>query len=147
MPLRGINNRSLQFRIYFLALVTLSVTTGCRDASQKQTIPVTGKVNFKGQPLAGATVFFVPDSGPRATGETNAKGEFRLMTYRPGDGAVVGDFKVGITKYVADPATAKDPVPGMKNEIPEKYGNPASSGLTAKVETGKKIAPTFDLSE
>jgi len=127
--------------------VVLSSLPGCRDSNQRQTAAVHGKVTFRGQPLAGANIFFVAEKGPRASADTDSQGEFRLMTYRAGDGAVPGDYKVGISKYVADPATAKDPVPSMKNEIPEKYGNPTTSGLTAKVVAGKTNDFTFDLTE
>lgn len=98
-------------------------------------------------PLLAGLIFFVTDQGPRASADTDSQGKYRLMTYRVGEGAVPGNFKVGISKYVADPATAKDPVPAMKNEIPEKYGNPMNSGLSAKVVAGKSTEFNSDLVE
>lgn len=126
--------------------MALGLLAGCgRDSSQMETVAVSGVVTFKGQPLSGATLFFVPDKGPRAQAESDKDGKFRVMTYRPGDGAVPGDFKITVAKYVPDPATANTHTPGSINEVPEKYNNPTSSGLTAKVEKGKKYDLKFDL--
>lgn len=149
--MRAINRRLIivnrHIALSLAVALMLSVQPGCRDASQRETAAVHGTVTFRGQPLAGANIFFVTDKGPRASADTDSQGRYRLMTYRTGDGAVPGDFNVGISKYVADPATAKDPVPGMKNEIPEKYGNPTTSGLSAKVVAGKSNEFNFDLAE
>jgi hypothetical protein len=145
-----INIRSHRHRL--AAGLTLAMTVGLfagcgRDSSQMETVAVSGVITFKGQPLSGATLFFVPDKGPRATAESDKDGKFRVMTYRSGDGAVPGDFKITVAKYVPDPATANTHTPGSKNEVPEKYNNPASSGLTAKIEKGKKYELKFDLTE
>lgn len=132
-----------------LCAVALAITllSGCGSSDQKETASVQGLVTFRGEPLAGATVFFVPEKGPRATAETDANGTFKLMTYRPGDGAVPGEFKVSVAKYVLDPATAKNSTPSTKNEVPERYGNTTSSMLRATVEKGKKNEFKFELTE
>jgi hypothetical protein len=137
-------NRPLVACAIVLALTLLS---GCGSSDEKETASVQGLVTFRGEPLAGATIFFVPEKGPRATAETDAKGTFKLMTYRPGDGAVPGEFKVSVAKYVLDPATAKNSTPSTKNEVPERYGNTTSSMLRAKVEKGKKNEFKFELTE
>lgn len=128
--------------------IGFGLLAGCgRDSSTMETVAASGVVTFKGQPLSGATLFFVPDKGPRASAESDKDGKFKLMTYRPGDGAVPGDFKITIAKYVPDPATANTHTPGSINEVPEKYNNPTSSGLTAKIEKGKKNEFKFELTE
>lgn len=142
--------RSLQIsRVLCLcaSFVAVSLVSGCGSSDQRETASVQGVVTFRGEPLAGATVFFMPEKGPRATGETDEKGVFKLMTYRPGDGAVPGEFKISIAKYVLDPATAKNSTPSTKNELPERYGNTTSSMLRAKVEKGKKNEFKFELTE
>ncbi|HEY4259915.1 MAG TPA: hypothetical protein VGM98_07140 [Schlesneria sp.] len=129
------------------ALVALGLFSGCGGSNEKETASVQGLITFRGEPLSGATVFFVPEKGPRATADTDAKGVFKLMTYRPGDGAVPGDFKISVAKYVIDPTTANNPTPSTKNEVPERYGNATTSMLRAKVEKGKKNEFKFELTE
>ena len=116
----------------FTGLILVSVS-GCRGEPEVKLVPVDGIVTLDGTPVEAANVFFAPAKGPAAKADTDKDGKFRLMTNRPGDGAVPGDFQVSIAKFVPDPATAKDPVPGMKNELPDKYNSPATSGLTATV--------------
>ena len=85
--------------------------------------------------------------------KTDASGNYALMTFQAGDGAVPGDYNVGITKYERAATTGssseedyvpvergQSPAPA-KNLLPAKYANPAKSGLTAKVIEGSN---TFD---
>ena len=52
-----------------------------------------------GQPVEGASVQFVPvDGGPPAFGTTDASGVFTLTTFKQGDGARKGEYKVTVTK-------------------------------------------------
>lgn len=113
---------------------------------------VKGKVTYNGQPVAGATVTFMPTTGPLATGVTDSSGEFTLTTTgKPG--AVLGKHRVGITKMAAageggaagmTPDDMKkmqmEQMKGggdetVKSEIPEKYADPKSSGLEATVSS------------
>jgi hypothetical protein len=80
-----------------------------------KTRPVTGTVNLKGQPLANATVAFFPvDSGVgmSATGETDAQGHFKVQTHAGGTtfvpGAMVGEYKVTVSKTAAGTASASN---------------------------------------
>ena len=117
---------------------------------------VKGRVTYRGQPLAGANVSFVPTQGQIATGVTDASGQFTLQT-GPRPGAAVGQYKVCVTKFspasLVSPARAEDikkmkmyqggkvPAPS-KSEIPEKYGHPNQSGLEAVV-TGNPPQAAF----
>jgi hypothetical protein len=65
-------------------------------------------ITLEGTPVAGATVLFMPDGqdgGRPASGVTSSDGTFRLMTYKPDDGALPGKYRVLILKTEA----AKDP--------------------------------------
>ena len=81
---------------------------------------------------------------------TDSEGNFTITTNgRPG--ATVGTHKVAISKITGSATPTAAPKPedmmkmqkdnmgkantGPKNEIPEKYSNPESSGLTAEVTT------------
>ena len=74
---------------------------GC-SGSTYDLAPAKGKLTCKGQPVANASVFFLPDhskpSQPLKQAEaiTNESGEFVLTTVRNGDGAIVGKHKVKI---------------------------------------------------
>lgn len=124
---------------------------------------VTGKVTFKGQPVANADVTFSnKDHNRSAFGRTNEDGEYELTTFQANDGAVAGKHSVFITKLQppADtPAIAPieseqyippgvgvstDPVK-PKSDIPEKYGAEATSGLIAVVNEDNNNVANFDL--
>lgn len=118
---------------------------------------VSGQVTYRGQPLAGATVSFVPRQGQIATGVTDANGQFTLQTgARPG--AAAGEYKVAVTKYSqADPRRPARPADVKKSkmyqggklpappqsELPQKYGHPQQSGLEAVV-TGNPSQAAFE---
>jgi hypothetical protein len=70
----------------------LFLVSGCGGGSG--TVPVRGTVTFKGKPVPSGTVTFIPDSGPHATGELGPDGSYTVATYRSGDGAVPGSYKV-----------------------------------------------------
>jgi len=102
---------------------------------------VSGKVTADGKPLDAGTVTFIATDNqrPNATGAIQPGGSYSLQTTEPGDGAVVGDYKVAVTDV--DSKTYNTPLPGMpvekpKSAIPKKYQDASSSGLTAKVERG-----------
>ena len=91
-----------------------------------------------GKPVEGAAVGFLPVSGgPVASGTTDAEGRLELSTMsRPG--APVGKHVVTVTKVKhsginPDGTIAPD---GIKTKwlVPEKYGEPATSGLRAVVD-------------
>src|SRR6478672_3109711 len=60
--------------------------------------PVTGRVTYKGKPVANAAVSFTLESGGAriATGQTDNDGRFTLGTYAIGDGVTVGSHRVGV---------------------------------------------------
>lgn len=103
---------------------------------------VSGTVTYQGKPIPKGTVTFIPTDGtrPSATGTIN-DGAYTLQTTEPGDGAVVGGYKVAISDI--DPAVLNTAVPGMpvqapKSLIPKKYGDANTSGLTAEVQSGSQ---------
>jgi len=84
-------------------LVMLSVMSGCGKAAKLPTVPATGTLTYKGQPVADAHVSFIPAdllSGKPATGVTDAHGRFTLQTHVGGstfvNGALTGEYNVTI---------------------------------------------------
>ena len=114
--------------------------------------PVSGTILQKGQPLAGATVTFVPKGGGRLSmGVTDAEGKFTLKAFEEGDGAVIADHVVTVSKF------AKSHIIPVKNDetgitfrskaeeiayynppslLPERYGNEVQTPFRATVTSG-----------
>ncbi|MDZ7618744.1 MAG: hypothetical protein U1E05_17200, partial [Patescibacteria group bacterium] len=105
--------------------------------------PVRGVVTLDGQPVAGAAVMFMPNSGGRpAIGVTDKDGGFSLQTETPGDGALLGEHAVTVTlQETSGIATDPDGLSGeiapggirIKWIVPQRYSDPKTSNLTATV--------------
>jgi hypothetical protein len=110
---------------------------------------VSGTVKVDGQPLTKGTVTFIATDGknPNATGAIDSSGRYTLQTTEPGDGAVVGSYKVAISDVDADvmnTAVPGMPPPVQKSAIAKTYLDANTSGLTATVESGSNTKD-FDL--
>src|SRR5262245_17598964 len=120
---------------------------GCNSASVSGTVPVSGKVTYKGTPVEGAIVTFVPEGkGRPATATTTAGGAFSLTTV-DSPGAMPGKYKVTVDKveYGAasslsmEAAAKANPAEGQsKRVLPGKYADAASSPLALEVPSGGK---------
>ena len=142
------------------ALTVLLLAAGCseKDTGPKR-VQATGTVNYKGQPVEGATVLLSPEGpGQAATATTDASGQFKLGTKEAGDGAVPGKYKVLISKTETPPQEEipeDDPRYGQaipevtsKELLPAKYKNPAKSGLMVEVKDGEdNVLPPFELTD
>jgi hypothetical protein len=78
-----------------LAALLALVGAGCGNPTK----PVKGVLTLDGQPFEGAAVVFSPagESGSPAYGRTNKHGAFVLSTYKQGDGALPGDYRVVVS--------------------------------------------------
>lgn len=132
----------------WMMVATFVMTLGCGPSgpTRPQTYPVTGVVTYNGQPAAGANLNFqLTDGSGYAMAITDDAGRYSLMTFEANDGAVPGEYVVGITKYdqavVVDDMSDDDYVPPEEqaavtssgNQLPIKYSVPQTSGLTATV--------------
>jgi hypothetical protein len=130
------------------------VAAGCGGGAK--TAPTSGRITYKGKPVAKAHVSFTPVEGDRraATGLTDDDGRYTLETFAPGDGALVGHYRVSIIARGPDrPPRPGEMGSGMPGEmmpgdpvIPTKYFAPDSSGLTFEVKPGKNQAD-FELTD
>jgi hypothetical protein len=122
-----------------LGLATvLLLLAGC-NRSGLNLAPVEGVVTFNGAPLEKAGVLFKPTSGPIAIGTTDSQGHFTLMTANK-NGALIGDHRVSISKTEQlAPQVPGEHFPRYQTKylIPQKYGSPETSELTATVKSGK----------
>ncbi len=128
-----------------LAATVLITAWGCGSPSEHpETVPVQGKVTYKGAPVPQGTITFESDSGPLATGQIQPDGTYKLSTFNEGDGAVPGHAKVFVVANTADPTLMPGSSPGYKTPkdlVPKKYSNSATSGLEANVT---KDGPPID---
>ena len=135
------------------------VGCGSDDSNRRPTAPTQVTVNYKGKPVAGATVQFVSVDDPMpSVGTTDANGKCSLSTYETNDGAIIGSSLVMISKTEMDsknirPVRPEDadmigviPPPNLKHLVPQKYALPASSGLKEEVKQGQNTF-TFDLKD
>ncbi len=123
--------------------MALAMTMSACSADLPKTVPVQGKVVLKkGQPLANATIQFIPvtEAGSFiANGTTDENGAFQLQTYVGPkrvklDGAVPGKYKVVVTPY-----------PHGKRISPN-YASPVDTPLTVEVLESGNTNLTFDVS-
>jgi hypothetical protein len=140
-----------------LAVSGLAAVGGCAaDGPQRpKVVPVNGVVRFNGRPLDGARVTFTSAAGGiSAYGVTDAEGKFTLTTFLPGDGAVPGKHQVTVVKAeevghptakTAPPVFRPGGAPHPRSLIPPKYGNLATSGLTAEVSEAGDNEVVLDL--
>ncbi len=135
-----------------LTLVALSyfILAGCsQPVSNPGGVSVSGVVTFEGKPLAKGTITFVPETpgtGGTATGSISSSGYYSLGTAKAGDGAIPARYKVTVVSLDSE-ATMDEkgkPIPA-KSAIPAKFGNAATSGLTATVEKSGSQTLNFDL--
>ena len=119
------------------ALILAAALAGCSGGSQYA--PVKGKVTHKGQPLAGATVVFTPDSkdatASTAPAITKEDGTYELQTNLPGgktmSGAALGSYKVTVSKFV--------PPKGMSEAEFDRKVEAAGSGVYSDADRIQKV--------
>lgn len=135
---------SLLTRCMPLLLLT-ALAAGCGD-SRPAPSPVTGVVTFKGKPVEGAHVVFYTEGTRPAMATTNAEGQFSLLTWQPGDGALAGQAVVCVTKEKTVKRKSDDPYASSSvSELPEIYRIPSKSPLRAEVKPNVPNEFKFEL--
>jgi hypothetical protein len=129
--LRAVGWNSIDVRV--LGLISVLAIVGCGPSDAPRLAKAKGVVLLNGKAIPNVGVTFFPTaSGPMAIGKTNEKGEFVMMTTKPGDGACVGTHQVTIgaaQEGASEYASA--------SQIPQKYSMPATSGLSVEVKDGQ----------
>ena len=109
-----------------------------------------GKVLYQGQPAKGWRVAFYPLSeqgklkfAPSAV--TDDKGEFRLRSYSPGDGAPLGEYAVTFQwPQHVNTGDEPEPVPEV-DQLQGRYSDPRTSRLKVVVHEGDNALEPFRL--
>ena len=140
--------------------ILIGATTGCNSGLSVQS--VTGKVTYKGEPVAGASVVFIigdGSTGNPASTVTEADGTYSLKTHGAAkEGAMLGTYNVTIVKAMMVDRNGKEYLdysqplgpsgyPTEKHLLPMKYsGRKGPPLLTATVQKGKNVF-NFDLED
>ena len=143
------------FALCLVALAMLAVLPACSKAIKTE--GVTGVITYNGEPLANATVKFIPTdaTGSQSYGKTNEKGEYKLQTLlgAADAGTTPGEYKVTVdcietveTGNMIEENGEEKPETVAESLIPAKYNNAETSGLTATVAPGDNTI-NFDLTD
>jgi hypothetical protein len=87
-------------RLTVAALTAVAGLLLCGCGGPNDPVTVKGVITLDGVGVAGATVSFLPerDDGRPANALTGADGSFTLTTFKKGDGALRGAYRVAVTK-------------------------------------------------
>lgn len=125
----------MKLRLLCLSALIIFIT-GCGESK----VPVSGSVLYNSQPLPNVNVVMIRTDGKVASAVTDSSGNFAaLTTDKPGDGALPGEYKVGITPVstVNEEISSADAYAlPAKSPIPQSYMSAESSGLKVVVESG-----------
>lgn len=148
---------------YVAAVLCLcAIVCGCSKGPKKpadlpKLNPTTVTVTYDdGTPVDGATVaFLASQTGGRTwnlTAVTDAAGKITLKTDGNWDGAPAGEYRVIVTKEVAEveePTEAGGSITtkSITRFVDQKYNLPTTSGLTATIEDGKTNTFEFKVGE
>ena len=114
--------------------VAVSGGLGCGSV-EPPTGSLSGNVTYNGQPVTAGVVTLVNDqAGMGASGELDASGRYRIESVR------TGQYKVAIHRQPPPPESGPEVFRSWKLNIPEKYQDLESSGLSATVSEGKNTA-------
>jgi hypothetical protein len=115
-----------------LLLSTVLVLIPCWGCGRNEkpyvapTVPVKGKITYKGQPLTGGSITFESEeNGRQSHGSIQPDGTFVMTTFKEGDGAMTGSHRVAVTGQQG------------KQVVPVKFRNTSSSKVQVEVTEGK----------
>ena len=139
-------------RRLLLLVIVLPFIAGCSGGQDRPDLcQVKGTVTLDGEPLAEASVIFEPQSQSTPADAkymrssdaiTDAQGVFQMSTYGDKDGLPAGKYKVAVVKQSRKNPPGMDPEMAteeqlakvvVKNHIPVKYFDMATSGLEVEV--------------
>lgn len=136
-----------------LCLFSLAATfaLGCSNKSDRDagTVPVSGKVTYNGQPLEGATVTFISDTGSTPGAAMSGPDGAYTLRVKPGSYTITVSKLSGMvdTREMTMEeamANANKPVEEPKETLPAKYQSLTESGL--KFEVKQSGENKFDVS-
>ena len=117
------------------------LSAGCGHSGPAM-VCVEGKVTYGGGPWPkSGMIYFAPKEAASglplrpARAEFDANGEFRVTSFRPGDGLVPGRYGAAVECWKVPPSMGSS-VPS-ESYVPAKYQLPATSGLELNIHPGQ----------
>ena len=151
-------NTSSIFIASLSSLLLLVGLSGCggevSGAPAQALVPVTGKITFKNQPLAGASVVFTPRGetlGTGAFGVTDEQGAYTLTHKTNAPGVEPGEYVVLVTRMALKDGS---PIPEGQSAadveavqiVPSAFSDPASESAANKVTISNETTTiNFDI--
>jgi hypothetical protein len=134
-----------------LGFLIAAAVVGCGSGSKAY--PVQGQVFHRGQPAAGAVVYFhlkdnKDPSRPVPSGTAGPDGTFRLSTFGTEDGAPPGEYVVTVYWPESGPASGKEKAASRDSpadRLGERFAKPGPNSPTATVEARPNQLPPFQL--
>lgn len=141
-------NRNIALSRYGIVAGVILVVSGCSKPEGYETpenlIPVSGTVTLDGEPLAGVTLSFIPQSGTNSMGGygiTDEAGKFLVTHYSQAEGIETGTYSVTFSKLVMKDG---NPIPpdvdaadvGAVQKLPPHLTQPPDGKYVLKVEAG-----------
>ncbi|MDO4588022.1 MAG: carboxypeptidase-like regulatory domain-containing protein [Planctomycetia bacterium] len=141
-----------------LALFVVA-TIGCNKSGLSGLVPVQGTVYYNDEPLAGASISFIPTGTNAETrsgnGISDQNGHFVLMTLNPEDGVYPGEYVVTVIK-VKRPDVEGKTLSELVNQpretipqylVPEKYTDKEQSDLRFTISSKGEKELRIDLKD
>jgi hypothetical protein len=133
-----------------LLLALAAAVASCSSGDRVRLHAVGGKVLYKGSPLAKAMVVFHPQGDypkelPKPLAYTDAEGQFKMTTTRPGDGVPAGEYALTV-EWRERTRTGAEKI-GGRNLLPARYSKPETSGLRCRVQEGPNEIPPLILTD
>lgn len=126
-----------------ISILFLALTVGCGDHQPRDVLGgVSGRVTFENEAVSDAMVIFQnPAKGLYKRANVGEDGTYRVKTV-DGYGLPLGDYEVYVSPRLPDipmgPVTK--PLPTLDvSKMPERYRDPATSGLRLTVKDGKHV--------
>lgn len=131
-----------------LAALAILPSLGCGKADSRVPVhPVSGAIQFRGQPVTGAFVSLHPKTAaegvPNPRGTVAKDGTFVVSTYDGNDGAPEGDYVVTVQWY--KPVRQGNDLVGGPNALPAKYASPRTSDVQIRVAAGENHLQAIQL--
>jgi hypothetical protein len=130
-------------------VVLLGACASCGDGRQT-TYPVQGQLTIEGKPAPYAELRFYEVHGrtpamsrPYAT--TDQEGRFWVSSYGMHDGAPPGEYRVSVSWKGPLDGVSPDQRDSMPEQLPERFTDPATSGIVVRVIGGENRLETIEI--
>ena len=137
----------MQKRVFYLTAAAALACTSCGTGIY----PVSGKVTYKGEPAAGAAVFFQRQGAdlmnePMILGLVQPDGSFSVVCGDQGAGAPPGEYDV-LVEWRPPSHQPKGLAPNTADRLGGRYANPKNPRLHAEIKAASNNLPPFELTD